>query len=80
MKDLVEHIAKALVDYPDRVHVSETTDNEAMHISLSVHPEDMGKVIGKQGRVAKAIRSVIHAAATNQNKRVRIDIVDEIKG
>ncbi len=80
MKELVEHIAKALVDHPERVHVTATTDNETVHLALSVHPEDMGKVIGKQGRIAKAIRSVVHAAATNTNKRVRIDIVDEIKG
>ncbi|WP_078554720.1 KH domain-containing protein [Bacillus alkalicellulosilyticus] len=76
MKELIEHITKALVDYPDDVNVKEIEDEKGMIVKLSVHADDMGKVIGKQGRVAKAIRSVVHAAALNENKRVRLDIVE----
>ncbi|BAB06201.1 KH domain-containing protein [Halalkalibacterium halodurans] len=76
MKTLVEHIAMALVDHPDDVRVSEHDDGHSLHIELSVHPDDMGKVIGKQGRTAKALRSVVYAAATKQKRRVRLDIID----
>ncbi|MBU8907038.1 KH domain-containing protein [Desertibacillus haloalkaliphilus] len=75
MKELIECIAKALVDHPEAVHVTETVDEQMITVALSVDAEDKGKVIGKQGRIVKAIRSVAYAAATNQNKRVRIDIV-----
>ncbi|UOE92865.1 KH domain-containing protein [Alkalihalobacillus sp. LMS39] len=76
MKELIEHIAKALVDHPQEVFVKEIEDEQGMIVQLSVHADDMGKVIGKQGRVAKAIRSVLHAAALKENKRVRLDIVE----
>lgn len=76
MKSLVEHIAKSLVDQPDYVRVEEQQDGQTVSFQLTVHPDDMGKVIGKQGRTAKAMRSVVYAAATTQNKRVRLDIVD----
>lgn len=74
MKELVETIAKALVDSPDEVVVTETEKSNAIVISLKVAPDDMGKVIGKQGRVAKAIRSVVKAAASKEDKKVIVDI------
>jgi len=75
MKELVEAIAKALVDNPDLVVVNEVAGNQAIVLELKVAPEDMGKVIGKQGRIAKALRTVVKAAATKENKRVVVEIV-----
>ncbi|MEG1432975.1 MULTISPECIES: KH domain-containing protein [Eubacterium] len=75
MKELVEVIAKALVDHPDQVEVTEMAKNRSIVLELKVAESDMGKVIGKQGRIAKAIRSVIKAAATKEDKRVMLDIV-----
>ena len=75
MKELVEIIAKSLVDNPDEVVVSETTDGDTVTIELKVAPDDMGKVIGKQGRIAKAIRSVVKAASTREDKHVDVEIV-----
>ncbi len=76
MKELVETIAKALVDHPEDVQVTETINEQSVTLTLSVHANDMGKIIGKQGRVAKSIRSVVNAAGAHQNKRIRLDIVD----
>lgn len=76
MKELVEVIAKALVDNPDEVVVTETEKEDATVIELKVAPSDMGKVIGKQGRIAKAIRSVVKAAAAKEDKKVIVDIMD----
>ena len=70
MKELVEVIAKALVDNPDEVVVTESMKGEDTLIELKVSPADMGKVIGKQGRIAKAIRSVVKAAASKEDKKV----------
>ena len=75
MKDLVEVIAKALVDYPEQVTVSEAIGQESTIVELRVAEEDMGKIIGKQGKIAKAIRSVVKAAANKENKRVIVEIV-----
>lgn len=75
VKELVEFIAKALVDHPDQVRVEEYEDGRAITLELHVAPEDMGKVIGKQGRIAKAIRTVVSAAAVNEKKRVMVEIV-----
>ena len=75
MGHLVEVIAKGLVDNPDQVSVTEVEGNQSIIIELKVAPEDMGKVIGKQGRIAKAIRTVVKAAATKQNKRVIVEII-----
>lgn len=75
MGELVEIIAKALVDYPDQVAVNEVEGNQSIIVELKVAPEDMGKVIGKQGRIAKAIRTVVKAAATKDNKRVVVEII-----
>lgn len=74
MKELVEVIAKALVDNPDEVVVTETEKESCTFIELKVAPSDMGKVIGKQGRIAKAIRSVVKAAASKEEKKVVVDI------
>lgn len=74
MKELVEVIAKALVDKPDEVVVTESSKDEEILIELKVDPSDMGKVIGKQGKVAKAIRSVVKAAASKEDKKVMVEI------
>lgn len=76
MKELVEVIAKSLVDNPEEVVVSETEDEKSIVVELRVAPNDMGKVIGKQGRIAKAIRAVVKAAASKVDKKVIVDIVD----
>ena len=76
MKDLVEVIAKSLVDNPSEVHVNEIQGEQDLILELRVAPEDMGKVIGKQGRVAKAIRTVVKAAALNENRKVVVEIID----
>lgn len=75
MGHLVEIIAKGLVDNPEQVNVNEIEGNRSIILELKVAPEDMGKVIGKQGRIAKAIRTVVKAAATKQNKRVIVEII-----
>lgn len=75
MKELVEVIAKALVDDPDSVAVSERQDGRTTVIEVRVAESDMGKVIGKQGRIAKAIRSVVKAAAAKEDKKVLVDII-----
>ncbi len=75
MKELVEVIAKALVDKPDEVVVTVKEDGRNIIIELHVAPDDMGKVIGKQGRIAKAIRSVVKAASSKENKRVDVEII-----
>ncbi len=75
MKELVEVIAKALVDNPEEVVVTEKKDGRNIMIELHVAPSDMGKVIGKQGRIAKAIRAVVKAASTRENIKVDVEIV-----
>ncbi|MCM1088178.1 MAG: KH domain-containing protein [Muribaculaceae bacterium] len=75
MKELVEVIAKALVDNPDEVVVTEKEEGRNITIELHVAADDMGKVIGKQGRIAKAIRSVVKAASSKENKRVDVEII-----
>ena len=75
MKELVEVIAKALVDYPEEVVVTQKEEGRSIVIELHVASSDMGKVIGKQGRIAKAIRSVVKAASSRENKRVDVEIV-----
>lgn len=75
MVELIEAIAKSLVDRPDEVSVTESEKNQTIVIELKVAPDDMGKVIGKQGRIAKAIRTVVKAAATKENKKVVVEIL-----
>ncbi len=77
MTKLVETIARSLVDKPDEVVVTETSDKYGSVIRLSVASEDMGKVIGKQGRIAKAIRTVVKAKAVKENKNVTVEIAKE---
>lgn len=76
MKELVEVITKSLVDDPDSVVVTERQDKKATILEVRVADSDMGKVIGKQGRIAKAIRSVVKAAAAKEDKKVIVDIMD----
>ena len=75
MKELVEVIAKALVDNPVEVVVTQKGEGRNITVELHVAADDMGKVIGKQGRIAKAIRSVVKAASTKDNKRVDVEII-----
>ena len=75
MKELVEVIAKALVDHPEEVVVTESENEKSIVLELHVAQPDMGKVIGKQGRIAKAIRSVVKAAASKSDKKVVVDII-----
>ncbi len=75
MKELVEVIAKALVENPDEVLVTEKEEGKNIVVELHVAPSDKGKVIGKQGRIAKAIRSVVKAASSRDNKRVDVEII-----
>jgi predicted RNA-binding protein YlqC (UPF0109 family) len=75
MKELLETIAKALVEYPEDVSVNEVEGEKSLILELKVASEDMGKVIGKQGRIAKAIRTVVKAAAVKENKRVVVEII-----
>ena len=74
MKELVEVITKALVDDPESVVVTEREEKKATVLEVRVADSDMGKVIGKQGRIAKAIRSVVKAAAAKEDKKVVVDI------
>lgn len=74
MKELVEVLAKALVDQPDQVLVAKTETDKTIHLQLIVAPEDMGKVIGKQGKIANAIRTLVKAAAVKDGRRVHVDI------
>ncbi|AGC68190.1 nucleic acid binding protein [Thermoclostridium stercorarium subsp. stercorarium DSM 8532] len=75
MKELLESIARSLVDNPDDVSVREVEGERSLILELKVAEEDMGKVIGKQGRIAKAIRTVMKAAAMRNNKRVVVEII-----
>ena len=76
MKDLLTYIAKSLVENPDSVVVTEVQKEDGLVLELRVAPEDMGKVIGKHGRIAKEIRTVIKAAALKDNIKVSVDILD----
>jgi predicted RNA-binding protein YlqC (UPF0109 family) len=76
MKELVEYIAKALVDNPDDVKVTEIEGERTSVIELSVAKEDLGKVIGKQGRTARSIRTILSAASTKNNKRAVLEIIE----
>lgn len=76
MKELIEYIAKSLVDTPDAVRVNELQGERMAIYELRVNSEDLGKVIGKQGRTARAIRTLVSAAATKQNKRAMVEIME----
>jgi predicted RNA-binding protein YlqC (UPF0109 family) len=75
MKDLVEYIAKSLVDDPSQVNVTEIQGETSVILELSVAPEDMGRVIGKNGRVANAMRTLVRVIAAKQGKRVNLEII-----
>lgn len=75
MKALIESVVSPIVDYPESVKVTEKAENNKIVYHLTVHEADVGKVIGKNGRVAKAIRTVIYAANTNKNKRIYLNIM-----
>jgi predicted RNA-binding protein YlqC (UPF0109 family) len=76
MRDLIDFIAKSLVDAPDAVEVQEFGDTEASIIKLKVSKDDLGKVIGKKGRTAKAMRTILSAAAQKQDKRTSLEIIE----
>ena len=76
MKELIEYIAKALVDNPDQVYVSEVSGDQTSVLELKVAKEDLGKVIGKQGRSARAMRTVLSAATTKTKKRTVLEIIE----
>ncbi len=76
MKELVEVIAKSLVEKPDEVTVTQREDSNSIVVELKVAQSDMGKVIGKQGRIAKALRTVVKAASSKESRKVIVDIVD----
>lgn len=75
MEELIQTIVQSLVDHPDQVVIDKVEDERKTTYRLSVHKDDMGKVIGKSGRVAKAIRTVVYAAATNENQHIHLEIV-----
>ena len=77
MEELVRFIARNLVDEPDSVKVESREEGDTVVISLSVAPGDMGKVIGRQGRIAKAIRTVVKAASVHEDKKYMVDIVEK---
>ncbi len=76
MKELIEYIAKALVDNPDQVDVSEVTGDQTSVLELKVAKDDLGKVIGKQGRSARAMRTILSAASTKLKKRTVLEIIE----
>lgn len=76
MKELLEYIARQLVDNPDEVRVEEVETDDGVLLRLSVAKDDVGKVIGKQGRIARALRTVIKASAVKEDKQATVEIVD----
>ena len=76
MKELITYIAEALVDYPDQVSVSEIVGEQSSILELKVAKEDLGKVIGKQGRTARAMRTILSAVSTKIRKRARLEIIE----
>ena len=76
MKQVLTDLAKSIVNYPDKVEVSERVEGDTVYLGLKVDESDLGKVIGKQGRIAKAIRTIIRAMAAHEDKRVIVDILE----
>jgi predicted RNA-binding protein YlqC (UPF0109 family) len=76
MKDLLEYLAKALVDHPDDVQIEMIEGERSVILQLKVHQDDIGKVIGKQGRIAQALRTLVKAAATKEGKNAIVEILD----
>ncbi|MBU0502099.1 MAG: KH domain-containing protein [bacterium] len=79
MKELVEYIVKALVDKPDQISIKETAGDTVTILEVRTAPEDAGKVIGREGRIANSIRAIAKAAAAKQNKKVSVEIITEDK-
>ncbi len=77
MKDLIELLARALVDEPDQVEVRETVEGDTVLLELKVAPDDIGKVIGKQGRTIKAMRTLVHAAGIKSQRRIQLEMADD---
>ena len=75
MNELLYYIVRQIVDNPDAVSINEVTRDDTLVLELSVDPSDMGKVIGRQGKIAKSIRSIVKAAAIRENIRVNVDII-----
>lgn len=76
MKDLIEFIVKSLVDHPEEARVTETKNGSRVRLELKVNAEDMGRVIGRNGRVANAIRTLVRVAAERQSKQVTLDVLE----
>ena len=76
MKDLIEYIAKSLVDHPDEVEALQSGSGSRIRIELKVHADDMGRVIGRSGRVANAVRTLLRVAAEREGKQVTLDVLD----
>lgn len=76
MKDLIEYIAKSLVDHPDEVEVHESGNGSRVRLELKVHADDMGRVIGRNGRVANAVRTLLRVAAEREGKQVTLDVLE----
>jgi predicted RNA-binding protein YlqC (UPF0109 family) len=76
LRELVEYMGKALVDYPDQVHVKQIEGEQTTVLELKVAKEDLGKVIGKQGRTARAIRTILNGASTKLKKRTVLEIIE----
>lgn len=77
MKELLQFVAQALVNHPEQVEVKETQGDNASVLELKVAKEDLGRIIGKQGRTAKSIRTILNAAASRTNRKVVLDIIEE---
>lgn len=77
MKDLVVQITKALVDHPEEVLVTSSERNNNMLLEITVHPDDVGKIIGKQGRIIKALRTVVKSCAIRDNRKVSVEILNK---
>jgi hypothetical protein len=77
MKELLQYVARSLVNHPEAVEVKETQSDTASVLELKVAKEDLGRIIGKQGRTAKSIRTILNAAASRTNRKVVLDIVEE---
>ena len=76
MRDLLDYLARRLVDEPDAVRVEEVEDDDAVVLRLHVAPDDVGKVIGRQGRIARALRTIVRAGAARETHRILVEIVD----